>query len=215
MAQIAEAEIGDAQQQFVEMMTDIERIAGHVFKRLSPADREEAVAEAVAQCWQNHLHCVAAKKKVKPSSMAYYAVQGVKSGQSLSGTSSTDVLARRTQMLGRASVRSLDSVAERCAGDAGGPDGGDWSEALVDKRIWERPPERARLKLDYGQFLSLPELTEQERATFEMLAEQYRTSEMAERLGVSAPRVCQVKGSVGRKLVDFFGASIQPDWRAL
>ena len=115
-------------------------------------------------------------------------------------------------MLGRASVRSLDSIAESDSGRRS--EGGDWSEALVDRRIWERPLERARLKLDYGQFLSLAELTEQERAVFRMLAEQYRTSEMAERLGISAPRICQVKNSAGRKLVDFFGTSIKPDRRA-
>ena len=115
-------------------------------------------------------------------------------------------------MLGRASVRSLASIAES---DSAGAGESHWPDALVDRRIWERPLERTRLKLDYGKFLSLAEVTDQERAVFEMLAQEYRTSEMAEELAVSAPRVCQVKNSVGRKLVDFFGASIQPDSCAL
>ena len=59
---------------------------GRAFKYLDVNAREQAVADMVALCWRNHVQCVAAKKKVKPSSMAYYAVQGVKSGQSLSGT---------------------------------------------------------------------------------------------------------------------------------
>ena len=72
-----------------------------------------------------------------------------------------------------------------------------------------------RVRHDYRAFLATDELTEQERNVFNMLAQGYRTSQMAEELAVSAPRVRQVKDSVGRKLVDFFGRSIQPDSRAL
>ncbi len=73
--------VEQVQQTFLEIMPDIAKIAGHAFRHLGRVDREEAVAEALALCWQNHLHCVAEKKQVKPSSMAYYAVQSVRSGR--------------------------------------------------------------------------------------------------------------------------------------
>jgi len=81
---------------------------------------------------------------------------------------------------------------------------------LVDRRVWERPPERVRIKLDYGTFLGLPEVTEQERETFSLLGWGYGTGEIGERLDVSSPRVCQVKQAIGEKLVGFFGRGIVP-----
>jgi hypothetical protein len=50
-----DAEIEHVQQTFLEMMPAIEKIAACAFRELDPDAREEALAETVAQCWQNHL----------------------------------------------------------------------------------------------------------------------------------------------------------------
>jgi DNA-binding NarL/FixJ family response regulator len=48
-------------------------------------------------------------------------------------------------------------------------------------------------------------VTEQEREVLSLLARGCGTGEIAGRLDVSAPRVCQVKDSIAEKLVGFFG----------
>jgi len=190
--------IQTAQQQFVHMVPEIQSRARLTFRHLDPEAKEEAVAEVLAMCWQNHMQCVLRAKAVPASSLAHYAMKSLKSGRALCGQSSTDVLAPRTKLRGRATV-------ER-------PDGGWWdrSEALEDRRTWEQPYERVRIKHDYGAFLHRPEVTDQEREVFNLLAEGHRTGEIAGKLDVSAPRVCQIKGAIGFKLEGFMGPDIRP-----
>jgi len=87
-------------------------------------------------------------------------------------------------------------------------DGGSWyerSDALIDRRTWERPPEAARIRGDYAAFLTEDGLTGQERLAFGMLAEGYRPREIAVALEVTRPRVSYIKRASGQKLVRFFG----------
>ena len=201
MTQAPAVDVTVAQDQFTQMMPDIKRIVGRAFDRLDREGRDEAVAETVALCWKNHLHCMAGHKAISAPSLAHYAILGVKSGRSLCGQSSTDVLAKRTRLLGRARVRSL-SAARPVSSD---PGWWDCSEALVDNRVWERPLERVRIRHDYGAFLRWKPVTQQEREVFKLIALGNGTKEIAEELQVSAPRVCQVKDSLGRRLVGFMG----------
>jgi len=197
----ATAQIEKAKKQFVQMIPDIQKIAGRTFDQLDPEGREEAVSETLALCWKNHLHCAAAHRAVSASSLAHYAILGVKSGRSLCGQSTTDVLAKGTCLLGRARVQSLSAAWPV----GSNPGWWDCSEALVDNRIWERPLERVRIRHDYGAFLRWKHLTQQERRVFKLIALGNGTKEIAEKLEVSAPRVCQLKDSLGRKLLGFMG----------
>ena len=215
MVEIIDAQISQAQREFLEMMPGIQGRAAATFRHLDPAVREEAVADTVALSWKNFLHCLAEHKPVAAASLSHYALLAVKSGRTLCGQSSTDVLARRTLLLGRAHVQNLNAF--RTAGLPTGADDGWWdgSEALVDKRTWERPLERVRIKHDYGVFLALQGVTPQERRVFNLIAENYRTGEIARRMGVSAPRVCQIKGALARKLREFLGPGVEPEGHAL
>ena len=188
-------DLPQAQSQFTRMLPEIQSRASLTFRHLDPEAKEEAVAETVAMCWKNHLQCSLRGKAVGASSLAHYAMLGVKSGRSLNGQNSTDVLAPRTQILGRVAVESLDHTTQ---------DGWwDRSDTLEDRRTLERPFERVRIKHDYGAFLAAPHVTDQEQRVFELLAEGYRTGEMAQVLNVSAPRVSQIKDAIGRKLSTF------------
>ena len=213
MAATEVVNVEQAQRQFVEMLPDIECIAGRAFSDLNLDAREEAVAEATALAWQNHMHCVAKEKGIRAPSLAHYAIQGVRSGRRFAGSSSTDVLSPRTQIIGRARVQSLNEAPLGGATEA--DESGWWncSEGLIDRRLWECPPERVRIKLDYSGFLRQPEVTPQEREVFRLLTLGCGTGEIAQRLEVSAPRVCQVKLSIARKLVGFFGVGIEPGGR--
>jgi len=165
----------------------------------------------------NHLHCLAQRKRIGPASLAHYGMLNVKSGRSVCGQTSTDVLARRTQLLGRAAVESLGAMPVPGDLTDSDRDTGWWdrSETLVDKRTWERPFERTRIRHDYGLFLQSGGVTPQETVAFNLLAEGYRTKGAAETLDVSAGRVCQIKSSLGQKLVGFFGPYVDPNYRAL
>ena len=207
---LSEIEVRDAQDQFVEMLPDVERRARLTFRDLDVEAREEAVAEVVAHCWKNYLHCALDGRAVPASSLAHYAMLGVKSGRCFAGQSSLDVLSPRTRLLGRVTVGSLDAAP---ANQGLGGDGIGWwdrSNTLEDKRLWQRPPERVRVKHDYGAFLGSGQVNPQEKLTFNLLAEGHSTSEIAEHLQVSAPRVCQLKESLAAKLLDFFGPSVCP-----
>lgn len=200
-------DVQTVQDQFVHMMPEIQSRAGATFRHLDPEAREEAVAETLALSWKNHVHCVGQGKTVGASSLAHYAVLGVKSGRSLCGQSATDVQAPRTQLLRRVTVENFDVLP------LGQADSGWWerSEALEDKRLCDRPFHRVRVRHDYGAFLALPEVSDQERQVFQLLADGNRTSEIAGQLEVSAPRVCQVKSALGRKLRGFFGPEVDPN----
>jgi len=210
MTDTTTAEIEQAQHEFVGMMPDIASIAACAFSDLDPESRDEAVAESVAMCWKNHLHCQQVGKDPGSSSMAYYAVHGVRSGRLMAGSSSTDVLSPQTQIMGRAKVQSLDAIPVLGSSAEGGHGWWSCTEALVDRRVWETPPERVRVTLDYGAFLRWPRVTEQEREVFNMLARGYGTGEIAQKLEVSSPRVCQIKDSVGEKLIAFHGPAVHP-----
>ncbi len=197
--------VPQAQDQFTQMLPEIQSRASLTFRHLGPDAKEEAVAETVALSWKNHLQCSLRGKAVGASSLAHYAMLGVKSGRSLNGQNSKDVLAPRTQILGRVAVESLDAVPDHHT-----TEGGWWdrSDTLEDRRTLEQPFERVRIKHDYGAFLSEPYVTDQEQRVFELLAEGWRTGEMARELDVSAPRVCQIKDAIGRKLSAFMGPDV-------
>ncbi len=197
---VPDLDVPQAQSQFTQMLPEIQSRASLTFRHLDPDAKEEAVAETLALSWKNHLQCSLRGKAVGASSLAHYAMLGVKSGRSLNGQNSTDVLAPRTQILGRVAVESLDAVPDHHTREDGW---WDRSDILEDRRTIEQPFERVRIKHDYGAFLSEPCVTEQEQRVFELLAEGWRTGEMAHELDVSAPRVCQIKDAIGRKLSTF------------
>ena len=199
--------VQQAQQQFREIMPHVERIAGHAFRHMDPESREDAVAEAVAQAWQNHLQCTLNGKSPGAPSIAYYAVQNVRSGRKLAGTSCTDVTSEKTQMMGRSAVSHTGNKAESI-GD--GP-----TTPLIDHRTWMRPFHRTRVEMDYPDFLDQQEVTDQEETIFSMLAEGRMGKEIAAELEVSQPRVSQIKKSLSRKLMQFFGREIYPDYHAV
>ncbi len=107
-----ETDVQTVQDQFVQMLPEIQSRASATFRHLDPDAREEAVAETLAMCWKSHLHCASNGKAIGASSLAHYAMLGVKSGRSLCGQNSTDVLAPRTQVLGRVVVESLVTTGD-------------------------------------------------------------------------------------------------------
>jgi DNA-binding NarL/FixJ family response regulator len=201
-----------AREYFEEILPKIERKASTAFMYLNASAREEAVAEAVALSWKGYLRCIEKSKRFTPWTLAYYAIRQVRSGVRFNGTYSADVLSERTRILRGTRVASIDATP------AGQPydDARSWwdrSEALMDRRNWDRPDEAVRISHDYGAFLTHDGLKDRHRRVFDMLAEGYRPSEIAAMLDVSRARVTQVKRELRKGLKRFFGPEIDPGYR--
>jgi len=179
---------------------------------LNAAAREEAVAETVALSWKGYLRCVEKRKRFTPGTLAYFAIRQVRSGVRFNGTYSTDVFSERTQILRGVRIASLD-IPPETQGYRTSRSWWDRSEALTDRRNWDRPDEAVRISHDYGAFLTHDGLQDSHRRVFDMLAEGYRPSEIAALLDVSRARVTQVKRELRKALKRFFGPEIDPDYR--
>ena len=194
-----------AQADFEELLPHIQRLLNYRFRYLHSEALQEAVQEGTGLAWINFIRARQKGKSPGASPVAHYAALDVKCGRGVCGESSTDVSAAKAQKMGRSRVLNMGKVP---AGNGASEERWDLSKALSDRRLWERPPERARVDLDYQAFLDGEDVDEQEARVFRLLSEGYRTCEIADQLGVSAPRVCQVKNSLGRKLKGFFGPGI-------
>jgi hypothetical protein len=201
-----------AREYFQEILPDIEAKASFSFRYLNASAREEAVAETVALSWKGYLRCVEKGGRFTPATLAYYAIRQVRSGVRFNGTHSADVLSERTQILHGVRIASLD-VRPETQGYRTSRSWWDCSDALIDRRNWDRPDEAVRISHDYGAFLTHDGLKDRHRRVFDMLAEGYRPSEIATSLDVSRARVTQVKWELRKRLKSFFGPEIDPDYR--
>ena len=65
---VPDLDVPQAQQQFTQMLPEIQSRASATFRHLDPEAREEVVAETVALSWKNHLQCSLRGKAVGASS---------------------------------------------------------------------------------------------------------------------------------------------------
>jgi hypothetical protein len=179
---------------------------------LNSAAREEAVAETVALSWKGYLRCVEKGGRFTPATLAYYAIRQVRSGVRFNGTHKADALSARTRILRGVRIASLDIPPETQSYRTS-RSWWDRSEALVDRRNWDRPDEAVRISHDYGAFLTHNGLKDKDKRVFDMLAEGYRPSEIAALLEVSRTRVSQAKRELRKGLKRFFGPEIDPAYR--
>jgi len=170
--------------------------------------RQDALAQAAAI-----LHAAERRGKTMPAqSVAYYVIKRVRSGRRSTGSSRTDVLAPGTRLQGRAAVESLDAPIES------GTDGDDPTlhDLLADQR--DDTDTAAARRMDWD--LVTNALDDRRRAVLKATAEGYGTGEIAARYGVSAPRICQVRESIGRYIENAWGTDVmadavrEPGWKA-
>ena len=164
-------------------------------------------AEDIAELQQDALAQAAAVldsaerrgKTVPAQSVAYYVIQRIRCGRRSTGSSRTDVLAPATQIQGRSAIDSMDADVE--IDDDGGTvtlhgllaDTRDDTDTAAARRIdWERVTGR---------------LDDRRRGILKATAEGFGTGEIAAMYDVSAPRVCQIRGSIGRFVVAAWGSN--------
>lgn len=176
---------------YLAMLPQIESWAASHHRQLDAAEREEAITETKAWAWQ--WCCSAAENgkldNVNPTTLSRYAAKMYRTGRRFAGSSSVDVLAPQTKVKGRVTVTSLDPTTST-------------AEALVDSKS-PRPFDICRIDMDYPLALQDPELPDRAGECFSYLVEDNErghVKRIAEAMGVSLPRVCQIKNALAGAL---------------
>ncbi len=177
-------------------------------------DVEELTAEAVALAAKALDSAERRGKQVPPQSVAWYAVEGLKHGRRSGYAGKADVMSAAASLCGRVSLRSMD---EAMAVDADDPevdvtlhdllaaDGEDTDTAAAKHLDWAD----VEARLDDRRMVVLRET-----------AVGYGPSEIGSRIGVSAPRVVQLRQSCREEIFDAWGTdgladcAMQPSWKA-
>jgi hypothetical protein len=166
------------QSAFVAMMPEIEQKLHLAFCRLDPEAREDAMEEGVVHSLlaYSRLHEEGRAEVATPSSLAWYSSRHVKRGRPAGGRmNGKEPLSRYGQI-------SNDIEIERQSGN--------WIDTLVeDSRA--AVPDQVAAKMDVGAWFAT--LTKRMKEIAEDLAFGCSTSEVAEKHGVTAGRISQLR----------------------
>ena len=180
---------------FLAILPQIHEHLRFAFRRLSPDERAEAMAEAVASITMSYarLHEQGKLDVAFPTTLADYAIRQYFSGRHIACTLNIDdVSSPYCQRQRGFQVRSLDRRNPA----------GEWKEIVVeDRRCTPAEVAASRIDLDdwFGQ---LPRL---KRGIAETLATGESTTETARRFDVSAGRVSQVRRELEDNWAEFQG----------
>lgn len=189
----------DPHVEFLQLYPVVVRHARVVFRGRAPAEREEAVAEAVAAAFESYVGLKARGKDPLhdfPSALATFAALHVKDCRHVGGTCNRrDVLSRKTQQRRGFRVESLaasnrTSHEARCCAVRGPRRATVFEEHLCDNT--RTPvPDQVAFRLDFSAFLQT--LTERDRRMALTLGDGHPAHEVAGRFRVSAARVTQLR----------------------
>jgi hypothetical protein len=189
-------QIVDWQTRFLQALPVIETHARIAFRRLPAVDREEGVQEAAsAACVNYHAlaHC-GRLQVATPSTAATLAVRHVRNGRHVGGhqDGAQDVLSSVAQRRHGVCVRRLSP----------GSNLGELRDLLIaDRRV--DIPSTVAFRLDFSHWLST--FTRRHKRIITMLADGHRPSVVAERLGLSAGRITQLRQHFERTWLRFQG----------
>jgi hypothetical protein len=166
------------QSSFVAMLPEIERRLRRKFRQFSPESREDAVAEGVIHSLLSYVRLVEQCRadSISPSNLAWYATLAVKRGRPAGNRmNGKEPLSRYAQ------VGNGIQVEQRH---------GNWMELMVeDKRA--SVPDQVAAKLDVGAWFAT--LSRRMKRIARDLAYGFSTSEVAEKHGVTAGRISQLR----------------------
>ena len=174
-------------------------------------DADELVQDAIATACDAVDRLERRGKRIIPRSVAYYAIQRLKSGRRSTGSGRTDVMSPGCRLDGNCSLTSMDEPL-RAGDDGGEPTLGDAIAGRGDD-----PSQLAARNADWAEFMAGLDGAQQYivRAT----AEGESLDDQAARLRVSPSAACQRRHTIGRRARQFWGDSVladaqtQPLWR--
>jgi len=176
------------------------QLHGHIsFRHSRPDKREEAVAELVALCWKWFIRLAERGKDATlfPTALARFAARAVHNGRRLCGMQKTkDVLSPRAQQINGFTVVSL-------------PEGSSLSGNLFDEALIDNtqtpPPDQVAFRLDFPAWRLTR--SDRDRRVIDDLLVGERTSDVADRHGLTAGRVSQLRRDFFEDWVRFHGES--------
>jgi hypothetical protein len=179
----------DWQRGFLKMLPQLKRLLTNVFDYLDPENREEAKQDALVNCLVAYvrLHKRRRTHVASASNLVWYAVLHVKSGRTMAARQNVrDPLSRYAQLRRGISVKRLHQYDSRF---------GNWIDLLVkDQRA--PIPDVVAARLDVSAWLAT--LCRRTRQIARDLAKGYSTAEAADKYGVSAGRISQIRRELER-----------------
>jgi hypothetical protein len=172
------------QEMFLTMLPSITRVARQAFSDRDPEAREEAAAEVVAHAYLMFVGLVERGKEALayPSVLAMFGVKRVRIGrQAATPQNVRDVSSMFCQLQKRIAVERLDRYDREDKA---------WHEILVEDHR-AGPAETAAARIDVGNWFK--SLTPRDRKIANFQAAGNATGETAERFGVSAGRISQLR----------------------
>ena len=147
------------------------------------------------------------------NSVAYYTIQRARAGRRALSSGRTDVYSPGAQMDGHSVLLSLDAPED--PDDDPDPASPCLHAVLASKH--EDPATEAIRHLDWNGFV--PQLTRQQECVLQATARGDSGIELSATLGVSQPRITQVKREVSEKATAYWGSTVladagsKPNWR--
>ncbi len=175
-------------------------------------DTEELQAEGCALAAAILESAEAKNHAVQPGTVAYYALQALKSGRRSGYAGAADAMCPAAQLRGRTRITSLDAPLGY---DDDPGDDLTLHDVLAGTR--EDAASAVARRLDWNDVIE--RLDTRRRTVLEDTAVGLRTRDIAAKLGFSAPYVCQLRDSMAPVIADCWGGDVlqdvaeQPVWR--
>ncbi len=176
-------------------------IARGAVRPVGSEDHEELQAEGCALAAAMLDSAEARSKPVDARHVAYFALQALKSGRRACYKGRSDAMSPAAQLDGNAVLASMDAPYAADSDDA------DASDSTLHDSLaagFEDGATVAGRRLDWE--VVLRRLDDRRRRVLVATAEGRATSEIARSCRVSAPRVCQVRESIGSYIHDAWGS---------
>jgi hypothetical protein len=180
---------------FLRLLPTIQRHVRFAFRHLRPANREEAVSEAVAAAFVAFCRLAERGKRhlIYPTPLARYAILHVKNDRRIGGhETSRDVLSAKAQARHGFRVVGLQQFDE---------DEKKWVELIAVEDRNATPAEVACVRLDFRTWLK--RLPKTKRRIAKTLAEGESTNGTAAKHGVTAGRVSQIRRELEESWQEF------------
>jgi hypothetical protein len=196
-----------AQEKFTATLKAVEDAARYSFRRRRRQDREEALAEARGAAWTAWAGLLRRGKdplEVGVTGIANNAIRYVRNGRRVGnrtcGRGAMDIQHPRVRRDLGLRVVSFEELA--------GPPPGSWRDWLAcDNRVG--PADEAAFRLDFTAWLG--GLPEKKRRVAELLAEGHEPGLVARLVGVSPPRVSQLRTELAGSWEAFQGPASVPE----
>ena len=183
---------------FLALLPLIQRLARRAFRRHAVEEREELIAEVVANCWAAFVRLMDRdrEERVFATPLARFAIRQVRDGRRIGTPSNVNDLSSPCARQQRGfRVERLDHFSQREQY---------WKEILIEDRH-AGPADTAAVRIDFADWLrSLPV---RPRCVAEKLAVGETTGAVARRFRLTTGRISQMRRELKRGWDDFQGGA--------